>query len=44
MIFAVLFFMQQFGTNFVGAAFGPAMVIWFLMLGILGFSQLILLS
>jgi KUP system potassium uptake protein len=42
MIFAVLFFMQQFGTNFIGAAFGPTMVIWFLMLGILGFSQLIL--
>jgi KUP system potassium uptake protein len=41
-IFAGLFFMQQFGTNIVGAAFGPAMVIWFLMLGILGFSQLIL--
>lgn len=40
-IFAVLFFMQQFGTNFVGAAFGPVMVIWFLMLGTLGFSQVI---
>lgn len=40
-IFAVLFFMQQFGTNFMGVAFGPMMVIWFLMLGILGFSQLI---
>jgi KUP system potassium uptake protein len=40
-IFAVLFFMQQFGTNFMGAAFGPTMVIWFLMLGILGFLQLI---
>ena len=40
-IFAVLFFMQQFGTNFVGAAFGPMMVIWFLMLGTLGFSQVI---
>jgi KUP system potassium uptake protein len=40
-IFAFLFFMQQFGTNFMGAAFGPTMVIWFLMLGILGFSQLI---
>ena len=37
MIFAVLFFVQQFGTNFIGAAFGPTMVIWFLMLGILGF-------
>lgn len=40
-IFAVLFFMQQFGTNFMGAAFGPTMVVWFLMLGILGFLQLI---
>ena len=29
-IFAALFFMQQFGTNFVGVAFGPMMVIWFL--------------
>ncbi len=40
-IFAVLFFMQQFGTNIVGISFGPIMVLWFLMLGILGFSQLI---
>lgn len=41
-IFAVLFFVQQFGTNFIGSSFGPIMVIWFLMLSILGFSQLIL--
>jgi len=41
LIFAVLFFMQQFGTNFVGVAFGPMMVVWFLMIGILGFFQLI---
>ena len=40
-IFAMLFFMQQFGTNVVGASFGPIMIIWFLMLGILGFSQII---
>ncbi len=40
-IFAALFFVQQFGTNFIGTAFGPIMVIWFLMLGILGFSHLI---
>lgn len=40
MIFAVLFFMQQFGTNVVGGSFGPIMVIWFSMLGILGFTQL----
>jgi KUP system potassium uptake protein len=41
LIFGALFFVQQFGTNFVGTAFGPIMVIWFLMLGILGFSQVI---
>ena len=41
LIFGFLFFMQQFGTNVMGVAFGPTMVIWFLMLGILGFSQLI---
>jgi KUP system potassium uptake protein len=40
-IFIFLFFMQQFGTNVMGVSFGPVMVIWFLMLGILGFSQLI---
>ena len=40
LIFAVLFFMQQFGTNVIGGSFGPIMVIWFSMLGILGFSQL----
>jgi KUP system potassium uptake protein len=41
-IIAALFFIQQFGTNFVGSSFGPIMVVWFLMLGILGFSQLVL--
>jgi KUP system potassium uptake protein len=41
MIFAVLFFMQQFGTNVVGGSFGPIMVLWFLMLGALGISQLV---
>jgi KUP system potassium uptake protein len=41
MIFMVLFFIQQFGTNLVGGSFGPIMVIWFSMLGVLGFSQLI---
>ena len=41
LIFAVIFFMQQYGTNIVGASFGPIMVIWFLMLSVLGMSQLI---
>ena len=39
-IFAILFFIQQFGTKLVGSSFGPMMLIWFLMLGILGFSKL----
>jgi KUP system potassium uptake protein len=42
LIIAVIFFIQQFGTNFVGSSFGPIMVIWFSTLGILGFSQLVL--
>lgn len=41
-IFAILFFIQQFGTNFVGGSFGPIMVVWFSMLAILGISQLAL--
>ncbi|MFN8241786.1 MAG: KUP/HAK/KT family potassium transporter [Bacteroidales bacterium] len=40
-IFAVLFFMQQYGTNVVGASFGPIMVVWFLMLAVLGTVQLL---
>jgi KUP system potassium uptake protein len=35
-----LFFIQQFGSNFIGRFFGPIMTLWFLMLGILGVSQL----
>ncbi|MFN5347581.1 MAG: KUP/HAK/KT family potassium transporter [Bacteroidota bacterium] len=35
-----LFFIQQFGTKFVGRFFGPVMFIWFLMLFVLGFNQL----
>jgi KUP system potassium uptake protein len=40
-IFGALFFIQQFGTNFVGGSFGPIMVVWFSMLGIFGFMQLV---
>ncbi|WP_295654429.1 KUP/HAK/KT family potassium transporter [uncultured Mucilaginibacter sp.] len=40
-IMLLLFFFQQFGTNVVGSAFGPVMLIWFVMLGVLGFSQII---
>ncbi|MBD1362899.1 KUP/HAK/KT family potassium transporter [Mucilaginibacter sp. ZT4R22] len=39
-IIILLFFFQQFGTNVVGAAFGPIMLVWFLMLGGLGAAQI----
>lgn len=39
-ILAALFFIQQFGTSFIGKAFGPLMTIWFLMLAILGIYQM----
>lgn len=35
-----LFFIQQFGSNLVGKSFGPIMLLWFSMLFILGFHQL----
>ncbi|MDX9725211.1 MAG: KUP/HAK/KT family potassium transporter [Bacteroidales bacterium] len=41
LILAVLFLVQQFGTNLVGGSFGIIMVIWFSMLGILGLSEMI---
>jgi KUP system potassium uptake protein len=40
-IIVLLFFTQALGTKFVGNAFGPVMMIWFLMLGILGFNQIV---
>ena len=42
LIIGMIFFIQQFGTNFVGSSFGPIMVMWFSTLAILGFSQLAL--
>jgi len=41
-ILTLLFLIQAFGTNVVGIAFGPIMLVWFLMLGALGISQLVL--
>ena len=40
-IISVLFFIQQFGTSFIGKSFGPMMVIWFSTLSVLGFNQII---
>ena len=39
-ILFALFFIQQFGTGFIGKFFGPLMMAWFLMLGVLGIYQL----
>ncbi|MBL7775928.1 MAG: KUP/HAK/KT family potassium transporter, partial [Saprospiraceae bacterium] len=40
-ILTILFFFQRFGTQKVGSAFGPIMVVWFSMLFVLGISQIL---
>lgn len=40
-IMVLLFFFQQFGTKVVGSAFGPVMLMWFLMIGGLGLAQVV---
>ncbi len=40
-ILTLLFFVQQFGTNFIGRFFGPIMFIWFSMLAVLGATHLL---
>ena len=39
-IIALMFAFQRFGTNKLGKSFGPVMLFWFLMLGILGLVQI----
>lgn len=39
-ILSILFFIQQFGTAFIGKFFGPVMACWFIMLAILGMIHL----
>lgn len=39
-ILSGLFFFQRFGTQKIGATFGPAMLIWFTMLATLGLLQI----
>ncbi|MBK6826812.1 MAG: KUP/HAK/KT family potassium transporter [Chitinophagaceae bacterium] len=39
-ILSFLFFIQQFGTAFIGKFFGPVMACWFIMLAILGMIHL----
>lgn len=40
-IIALLFIIQQFGTNLVGKLFGPIMMFWFATLGAIGILQVI---
>jgi KUP system potassium uptake protein len=39
-ILSLIFFFQRFGTEKIGKVFGPVMGIWFLMLLVLGVSQI----
>ena len=38
-ILTVLFFIQQYGTSAIGKLFGPLMLLWFSMIGILGLTH-----
>jgi len=40
-ILLLLFIFQRFGTRVVGGSFGPIMLLWFCMLGVLGIGQII---
>jgi KUP system potassium uptake protein len=40
-ILCILFFFQRFGTNLVGKAFGPVMLVWFVMIAGLGTISLL---
>jgi len=40
-IILLLFLFQQFGTKVVGGAFGPVMLVWFLMIGAIGTLQIL---
>lgn len=39
-ILAALFFIQRYGTNFIGRFFGPVMVVWLFVISVLGVVQL----
>ncbi len=39
-ILSLFFFLQQFGTASIGKLFGPIMLVWFSMLGILGAAHI----
>jgi KUP system potassium uptake protein len=39
-IITLLFTFQQFGADYIGKFFGPIMFLWFLMLGVLGATEI----
>ncbi|MCH3995477.1 MAG: KUP/HAK/KT family potassium transporter [Prevotella sp.] len=39
-IITILFFIQQFGTEKIGRLFGPLMLVWFSMIGIIGLAHI----
>lgn len=41
LIITLIFIIQPFGTGFIGKFFGPFMMAWFLMLGVLGTSHIV---
>ncbi len=41
LILIVLFSVQRYGTQKVGTAFGPIMIVWFVIIGMLGLNQII---
>lgn len=41
LVISVVFFLQRFGTQSVGKAFGPIMTLWFTVLLVLGISQIV---
>jgi KUP system potassium uptake protein len=40
-ILVMLFFIQKIGTDVVGKLFGPIMVMWFVVIGLMGLNQVI---
>src|SRR5688572_24245544 len=40
-ILTVMFIVQSFGTQIVGKAFGPLMLVWFTMFAVLGLAQIV---
>ena len=41
LILTILFFIQKTGTDVVGKLFGPIMVVWFAVIGLMGLNQVI---